>query len=70
MLLQWSKEMVHSVLAVSHATDADDILSANIAGFVWVTDVDTVKGRVTYHAPSAVPLPSHNLIFGDLKFYE
>ena len=37
---QWTREIVHSVLAVSHAANPDGLLDSNIAGFVWVTDVD------------------------------
>lgn len=68
--VQWSRELVHSVLAVSHAQKAEDVVAANVAGFLWVTDVDTARGTITYHAPCAGPLPSTILIMGDLKFYE
>jgi len=62
--------LLHSLLAVSYATDAESILESNIAGFVYVTDIDTTKGKMTCLAPSPAPLPSRFMIVGSIKFLE
>lgn len=68
--VQWAPDMVHSVLAVSHAETVDDVLRTNVAGFIYVTDVDVTKGRVTYMAPCPGPLPGKLLLTGSIKWLE
>lgn len=62
-----SVELVQSLLAVSHAPSADQVLSTNVAGFVLVKDVDSVRGMVTYMAPCPGPLPGRYLVTGSLR---
>lgn len=64
------KELLHLVLAVSYAKDADQIISSNVAGFIFVTDVDTQRKTITYLAPSPGMLPSKYLIAGTLTWLE
>lgn len=64
------KELLHLVLAVSYAKDADQIISSNVAGFIFVTDVDTQRKMITYLAPSPGTLPSKYLIAGTLTWLE
>ena len=45
------RDLVQSLLAVSHASTQDELLSTNIAGFLYVTAVDLTHGTVTYLAP-------------------
>jgi polyribonucleotide 5'-hydroxyl-kinase len=45
-------------------------LSSNVAGFVYVTEVDMQKKQFTYVSPSAGELPSRNLLMGSLKWIE
>ncbi|KAL9269625.1 CLP1-like protein [Drosera capensis] len=52
-----SQDLLHLVLAVSFAKDADQILSSNVAGFIYITDVDMQRRKITYLAPSAGELP-------------
>ena len=47
-----TRELTHSLLAVSHCTRPEDVLSANIAGFIHVTEVDVNKGILTYLSPT------------------
>lgn len=68
--VQWAPDMMHSVLAVSHAESKDDILRTNVAGFIYVTDVDMIKNRVTFMAPCPGPLPSRMLLTGSIKWLE
>jgi polyribonucleotide 5'-hydroxyl-kinase len=55
------------VLAVSHAATPDQILNANVAGFVVVKDVDTARGTVTLTTPSGGPLPGRYLLIGGMR---
>ena len=65
-----SPALINSVLAVSHGKTQAELLSANVAGFVYVTEVDMVNKRFTYLAPGPGELPSRNLLFGSLKWIE
>eukprot|EP00232_Nephroselmis_pyriformis_P020426 CAMPEP_0182882620 /NCGR_PEP_ID=MMETSP0034_2-20130328/17893_1 /TAXON_ID=156128 /ORGANISM="Nephroselmis pyriformis, Strain CCMP717" /LENGTH=418 /DNA_ID=CAMNT_0025015723 /DNA_START=12 /DNA_END=1265 /DNA_ORIENTATION=- len=62
--LPWGSERLHSVLAVSHAKTPEEILTSNVAGFIYVTEVDLAKGRVTYLSPCPGALPGVLLIEG------
>ncbi|KAJ4721561.1 Protein CLP1-like [Melia azedarach] len=64
------KDLLRLVLAVSYAKEADQIISSNVAGFIYVTDVDTHRKTITYLAPAAGELPSKNLIMGTLTWLE
>ncbi|KAJ4700906.1 Protein CLP1-like [Melia azedarach] len=64
------KDLLHLVLAISYAKEADQIISSNVAGFIYVTDVDTQRKTITYLAPAAGELPSKNLIMGTLTWLE
>lgn len=62
-----------AILAVSFATSADEetVLAANVAGIVYVTQVDTENLRVTVLAPSPSALPGGPvLLTGDIKWLE
>ncbi|GAB2237520.1 hypothetical protein Droror1_Dr00015422 [Drosera rotundifolia] len=65
-----SQDLLHLVLAVLFAKDADQILSSNVAGFIYITDVDMQRRKITYLAPSAGELPSRMLIHGSLAWLE
>nr|XP_043615202.1 protein CLP1 homolog [Erigeron canadensis]XP_043615203.1 protein CLP1 homolog [Erigeron canadensis]XP_043615204.1 protein CLP1 homolog [Erigeron canadensis]XP_043615205.1 protein CLP1 homolog [Erigeron canadensis] len=63
-------ELVNQVLAVSFAKEQDQILSSNIAGFIWVTDVDASRKKITYLAPSSGELPSKYLLAGNITWID
>jgi polyribonucleotide 5'-hydroxyl-kinase len=65
-----SMALLNSVLAVSHGKTQAELLSSNVAGFVYVTEVDVANGRFTYTSPCSGELPSRNLIAGSLKWIE
>lgn len=65
-----NRDMLHLVLAVSFAKEADQIVSSNVAGFIYVTDIDIQREKITYLAPSAGELPSRFLIVGTLTWLE
>jgi len=68
--VRWSAELKNSVVAVSYAEDESKILEANVAGFLWITNVDMQKQTVTLLSPAPAPLPNKILLTGSLKFYE
>ena len=39
-------ELLHSLLAVSHAPAPEFLLSVNVAGFIYVSDVDVTRNTV------------------------
>ena len=63
------QELLYAVLAVSHAPSADLLLSASVAGFVYVQDADPAKGTLTVLAPRPGALPSTRLLAGNFKIY-
>lgn len=65
-----SMSLLNSVLAVSHGRTQGELLSSNVAGFIYVTEVDMANGRFTYTSPCGGELPSRNLIAGSLKWIE
>lgn len=65
-----NRDLLHSVLAVSFAKEPDEIISSNVAGFIWITDIDFESKKITYLAPSAGSLPGKYLIQGSLIWYE
>ncbi|CAL5227893.1 g10934 [Coccomyxa viridis] len=64
-----SLDLMHSMLAVSHAATPDQLLSVNVAGFVLITDVDIVQRTITYLAPCPGSLPGRYLIAGSFKVF-
>ncbi|GAB4858952.1 Protein CLP1 [Ancistrocladus abbreviatus] len=65
-----SQDMLHLVLAVSFAKEPDQIISSNVAGFIYITEVDVQRRKITYLAPSAGELPNRILIIGSLAWLE
>ncbi|XP_008793274.2 protein CLP1 homolog [Phoenix dactylifera] len=65
-----SRDLLHLVLAVSYAKEPDQIISSNVAGFVYVTDIDIQRKKITYLAPCPGELPSKFLIVGTLTWLE
>ncbi|XP_044468287.1 protein CLP1 homolog isoform X2 [Mangifera indica] len=64
------QDLLHLVLAVSYAKEPDEIISSNVAGFIYITDIDMRRKTVTYLSPSAGILPSKYLIVGTLAWLE
>ena len=62
-------ELLHALLAVSHAKEVSDVLSSNVAGFVHVTAVALALRTLTYLAPSPGPLPGAILLLGSIRSF-
>ena len=81
-----SNDLVNSILAVLHAGDENDdenvldaasasdipqhLVNANVAGFVWVVQVDLDRDILTVLAPCPGALPSKYLLVGSIKWVE
>lgn len=63
-------DLLHMVLAVSYAKESDQIIPSNIAGFIYITDIDTNRKTITYLGPCPGNLPSRILIVGSLAWME
>ncbi|GAB2237989.1 hypothetical protein Droror1_Dr00015891, partial [Drosera rotundifolia] len=49
-----SQDLLYLVLVVSFAKYTNQILSSNVAGFIYITDVDIQRRKITYLTPSLV----------------
>ncbi|KAK1298731.1 hypothetical protein QJS10_CPB14g01393 [Acorus calamus] len=70
VLVNISHELLHSVLAVSYAKEAEQVISSNVAGFIYVTEIDIQRRKMTYLAPCSGELPNKILIVGSLTWLE
>ncbi|KAG0600344.1 hypothetical protein M758_11G026100 [Ceratodon purpureus] len=66
----FSRDLLHVVLAVSFAQDPEHLLSSNVAGFIYINEIDMQRKKVTYMAPCPGPLPSQLLLAGSLAWTE
>ncbi|CAH8321817.1 unnamed protein product [Eruca vesicaria subsp. sativa] len=64
------RDVLHSILAVSYAQEPEQIVSSNVSGFVYVTDVNVQRKTITYLAPSQGTLPKKFLVAGSLSWLE
>ena len=62
-------ELLRCLLAVSHAQAPEQLLSSNVAGFLYVTDVDVKQNTITFLAPCPGPLPGKYLMTGSFQVY-
>ena len=68
-VIRLGRDLMQSLVAVSHASSPDELLSSNIAGFLYITNIDSMENTVTYLAPCPGNLPGRFLLIGSLKFY-
>jgi len=62
----------HSIAAISASETSDEVqlLEANILGFIYVTEVDTAKHKMTVLSPCPGRLPNQFLLVGSFKWME
>ena len=70
-------DMVHTVVAVLHHTAADSetaepisLLTGNVAGYLWIVQVDMDQDLLTVLSPCPGQLPSKNLLLSSIKWIE
>lgn len=67
-----SPDILYSILGLSYADEAisKSLLEANVAGFVYVDEIDMVNKRLNVLAPAPGKLPKRLLVMGSLKWLE
>eukprot|EP01095_Lingulamoeba_sp_RSL-Kostka_P002004 TRINITY_DN1286_c0_g1_i1.p1 TRINITY_DN1286_c0_g1~~TRINITY_DN1286_c0_g1_i1.p1 ORF type:complete len:426 (-),score=115.28 TRINITY_DN1286_c0_g1_i1:260-1537(-) len=65
-----TNELLHSILAVTHAESSDNIICSNIAGYLYITNIDLDRKKISVLAPCPGPLPSRYLLLTSLKWVE
>ncbi|XP_042869023.1 protein CLP1 homolog [Penaeus japonicus] len=65
-----SVKLKHHMLAVSLATDPEDLLTSNVAGFICVLDVDEDLKVMKVLSPQPKPLPKTILILTEIQFMD
>ncbi|XP_028094427.1 protein CLP1 homolog isoform X2 [Camellia sinensis] len=65
-----NRDLLHLVLAVSFAKEPEQIISSNVAGFIYIIDINIHRKKITYLAPSTRQLPSRFLVMGTLTWLE
>jgi len=63
-------ELLHSLLAISHAIEPSQIIRENVAGFLYVKDVDREQQMLVCLAPCAGSLPGTLLLASSFKIQE
>lgn len=63
------RDILFNVVAVSHAPTPDLLLSVNVAGFIYIQDVDVGAETLTYLSPIPGGLPGKYLLSGNFKVY-
>ncbi|PRP78662.1 pre-mRNA cleavage complex subunit [Planoprotostelium fungivorum] len=64
-----SGEVTHCILGVTyHATSMENVLSNNLAGFLYVSEVNVEKQKITFSSPSPGPFPSSYLLMNSLRW--
>ncbi|KAG9451736.1 hypothetical protein H6P81_004640 [Aristolochia fimbriata] len=51
-------DLLRSILAVSYAKEPEQIISSNVAGFIYVTEIDVQRKKIQFLAPCLGELPS------------
>lgn len=68
--LTYGPDLQNSIVAISHAKDVNEVISSNVAGFIYVTEVDTIRRRLIFLKPCPGPLPNNIGVTGTLKWFE
>ncbi|KAG0728770.1 Protein CLP1 [Chionoecetes opilio] len=63
-------KLKHHILAVSLATEPEDLLTSNVAGFICVLDVDEESKMIKVLSPQPKPLPKTIYILTDIQFMD
>uniref|UniRef100_A0A7S4PCY1 Protein CLP1 homolog n=1 Tax=Paramoeba aestuarina TaxID=180227 RepID=A0A7S4PCY1_9EUKA len=62
-----SRDLVGAVLGVSHSPTMEDVPNYNVAGFVFVENIDERNNKLIFQCPCPGPLPGRFLIAGSVK---
>ncbi len=62
-------DLLHCLLAITYATSETELLQQNVAGFLYVREVDTARGIISCLAPAPGDPPGKLLLQGTFKTY-
>ena len=61
--------LLHCLLAISYAASDTELLQKNVAGFLYVREVDMARKVISCLAPAPGDLPGQLLLQGTFKTY-
>ena len=64
------RDLLHRLVAVSFATSDKDLVMANVAGFVCVTDINVKEEKITILAPQLTPISQYLLLVSEVQFVD
>ena len=62
-------DLLHCLLAISYAGSETELLQQNVAGFLYVREVDMARNVISCLAPAPGDLPGKLLLQGTFKTY-
>ncbi len=62
-------QLLHTLLAISHAAEEGQLAASNVAGFLYVKDIELAERTLVCLAPTAGDLPGRLLLSGSFKTY-
>jgi polyribonucleotide 5'-hydroxyl-kinase len=68
--VELDSNLLHAILAVSHAQTEEEVLDRNIAGFVHVQGIDVDQRKITLLCPQKGELPGKFLLMGGIKWID
>lgn len=64
------RDLLNNLLAVSFATNPEDLIVTNAAGFVCVTDINVEEEKLTVLSPQPRPLPDTLFLLSDVQYVD
>ncbi|CAL4072928.1 unnamed protein product, partial [Meganyctiphanes norvegica] len=68
--VETSVKLKHHMLAISQATESEELLTSNVAGFICVVDVDEENRTMKVLSPQPKPLPNTLLVLTEIQFMD
>ncbi|KAI9292328.1 Pre-mRNA cleavage complex II Clp1 [Neoconidiobolus thromboides FSU 785] len=70
--MELGEYLLHSILAVcsTNSDQEDDIITSNIHGFVYITDIDQANQTITLLLPSTGKLPNSTLLLSSFQWFD
>ncbi len=69
-----SRDLINHMLSISHFSGVpekgEDVISRNVLGFLYVTNVDMERQVLTVLSPQPRPLPEGLLLYSDVRFID
>lgn len=66
----WSSSLLYTILAISFAQSEEELLTANVAGFLCLREIDMTRQEFTVLSPSPGSLPNNFLLLSEIKYID